>query len=285
MREIKKSFLIAINELRYLVFNTKLIIIPVLFILINSLVMSPLKECCDEMGKKMSFFEPFLALTSSSFVILIIPLVFVAILADFPNVGYSEVPRIIKSSKRTWVTGCIIFSFIAIFIYLTVILVGSMFMLGSKGEFTSDFSDTVTKYLSVFPEKEKSVIAELLPGNLYNQMYLYEAFRLNIVTLFLYLYIFTNIQILATILNKRFAGIIINILLISLGTITTSIKNPLMWVFPMAHTIPWIHFEEYLRKQVYPISKSIIYLVCFNLVLITMSYIFARKYDVINNIE
>ncbi len=285
MLNIKKGLLIAVNELRYLLFNTKLIIVPILLILIYSIVVEPLKECCVEMGGKMSFFEPFLALTSSSFVILLLPLVFVAILADFPNVGIPEIPRVIKSNKRTWVFGCILFSAMAILLFLGLVLLATMLMLGKNGAITADFSDTVTKYLSVFPEKNKSVVAELLPANLYNQMYLYEAFRLNIITLFLYLFIFTNIQILATVLNKRILGIVINILIIAIGTLTVSIRLPLMWLFPMAHTVPWIHFEEYLSKPVYPMEYSLIYLITFNMILILLSFVFARNYSVMDNVE
>ena len=33
-----------------------------------------------------------------------------------------------------------------------------------------------------------------------------------------------------------------------------------MWLFPMAHSIPWVHFEKYLSEPVFPIAGSYLYL-------------------------
>ena len=33
-----------------------------------------------------------------------------------------------------------------------------------------------------------------------------------------------------------------------------------MWLFPMTHSIPWVHFEKYLSEPVFPIAGSYLYL-------------------------
>ncbi|MBR6275277.1 MAG: hypothetical protein IKR27_09750 [Lachnospiraceae bacterium] len=284
-RFVKNIFVFLRSEIRYLVFNTKLILLPVLLILINGMVAAPLVQNSKEIGFKLSCFEPFLALTNSGMVLLMLPLAFITILADYPQVGKVEVLSIFRSSKRIYVCGNLLFSTFAIIVYLTFLLLASMLMIIGHGSFTRDFSDAVTKYLSVFPDREFAPIRELVPPNLYNQFYLYHALLITFSTLFLYLFLLTNILLFFTVINRRLMGIVCNVILIAVGTFTVSIKIKAMWLFPMAHTIPWLHFTEYYSKPVFPMEMSFVYLIVFNVIMIMLSFIFARKFDIIKNAD
>ena len=56
------------------------------------------------------------------------------------------------------------------------------------------------------------------------------------------------------------AGLLADAVLIALGTVSTAAEADWMWLFPMAHSIPWVHFEKYLSEPVFPIAGSYLYL-------------------------
>ena len=42
-----------------------------------------------------------------------------------------------------------------------------------------------------------------------------------------------------------------------LGVVTCSLKMNIMWSFPMANTIVWLHYEEIIGKPIVPILSLI----------------------------
>jgi hypothetical protein len=67
--------------------------------------------------------------------------------------------------------------------------------------------------------------------------------------------------------------------MVILGAAAAMTETQLMWIFPMAHTIPWLHFEEYLRKPKFPLWGSFIYLIALNVIMIVACYILRKKYQ------
>lgn len=49
------------------------------------------------------------------------------------------------------------------------------------------------------------------------------------------------------------------LLVMALGTATTSLYSPIKWAFPTANTIIWLHYEEILRTEIYPMWASFLY--------------------------
>ena len=55
-----------------------------------------------------------------------------------------------------------------------------------------------------------------------------------------------------------------------------------MWVFPMPHTVPWLHYEEYLSAMVFPMWASYLYLGGGCAALVTACFVAARRYQVLS---
>ena len=53
----------------------------------------------------------------------------------------------------------------------------------------------------------------------------------------------------------------------------------LMWLFPMAHAIPWLHYEKYLSEQIFPIWGSYVCLSGSCAVLIVLCIVLSKKYQ------
>ena len=70
-------------------------------------------------------------------------------------------------------------------------------------------------------------------------------------------------------LRKKEAGVVIGIMLTLCGLATDSGASPVMWVFPITHTVYGWHFDIFMREQHFSLLGSYIYffvLICAALV-------------------
>ena len=54
-----------------------------------------------------------------------------------------------------------------------------------------------------------------------------------------------------------------------------------MWILPMGHTIPWLHYTEYESRMILPMSVSYIYFGILNIVLLTAAIVVSKRYQVV----
>ena len=52
---------------------------------------------------------------------------------------------------------------------------------------------------------------------------------------------------------------------------------PVMWLFPTANTLIWLHYHELLRQPVTPVSRSFLYFLIANLLLLTANAAAAHR--------
>lgn len=122
------------------------------------------------------------------------------------------------------------------------------------------FSRAVTHYTTVFPERSRDYVVQLLPENIYHQMTLGTAMLHTALFTFLHFLLLSLVLLYTALYNKKKAGIFIDGFLLILGAVTCEVRMDAMWLLPMAHTIPWVHFETYLDKEVFPVTGSYLYL-------------------------
>lgn len=208
-----------------------------------------------------------------------VPALFLVLLADFPQKGGIDFFYQMRTSKRKWILGQMLFA-VEASIFLTVFLVvSSMVMLLGCGKWMTGFSHAVTHYSAVFPERTGDYILQLFPENLYQQLTLAEAFGHTALLMFLYFLLLALILLLASLFNQKYAGLLADTVLIILGTVSTSVKADWMWLFPMAQSIPWVHYEKYLSKPIFPIAGSYLYLCVICAALAAASLAAARHYQ------
>lgn len=274
-------FQIAYTELKNLLRSTKIIVLGVFLLFLHMQIVLPLRECSELMGKKLSWFEPFIAASNSGMVVLILPLFFLVMIADFPNEGGISPFFHVRCKKRTWVLGQILFAVFASLFVTGFVLVSSMVLLVPKGAWFSGFSDAVTKYVSVFPERAGDYITQLLPENVYHQMTLKTAVVYSVSLLFCYFLLLALVVLFFTMLNHKLAGLLIDGALILTGTVACGFRLEGMWAFPMTHTISWLHYTEYFSEPVFPIWGSYLYFSVLIVILAAGSLIAGKRYEII----
>ncbi len=279
MLKVSSVLHIAVQAFRRWLRNSRLVVVFLLLIVVKNIVVDPLVSVSVETGHSLSLFEPFIALSNSGVILMAMPLCFLVLMADYPENSTFDMTYGMRTTKRCWIMGQILFSLFAVTGFTLFMLLSSVLMSAGHAEWMSEFSYGITHYVTLFPERAYGLIYELVPSNLYNQMTLFQAVGRTFLLLVLYLFLLTSVLLLFTIIRKRWLGLIINFIILAGGVVTTAAKSRFMWFFPMAHTIPWLHYREYYRKQVFPLWGSYLYLTAFVLLLLMLSIIFAHRFE------
>ena len=273
LQSIKNSFSCARTEYVKWLFSTRMITMLVIVVFIQSFAIDPLLKNAELMNDRLNVLEPFIAVANSSTLILILPLAFLTMIADFPKIDTSTVFSIVRTGRYSWLTGQIIKLVMMAVTFLFVILAGSVIPMLPRGIIGTQWSRTVTDFLKVFPERTGNFGASLLPQNLYNQMSLPAAAVKSYLLVFAYLMILGLILLSFSLIKKKTLGFVLCGAVISLGTAFYSIKSILMWAMPMANSIVWLHFTRYFDQPIVSMDFSVIYLTAAIAILTAFCYV------------
>ena len=275
MRELRKIWGVARTEYIGWITNPRIIILGVLLIFIKTLAIDPLAARAEKFGDTMIVFEPYIAVGNSGALTLFMPLVFLVLLSDYPKLGGNSMFYISRTGKKNWLCGQIIFLIMAIITFICAVFLASM--LFSGGHFGTEWSEAVRKYTARFPNEAGNFDSHLLPSNLYNQIPMMRAIGQTSVLLAAYLLALALIIYLLKILFSSSAGLAGALLVMALGTATTSLYSPIKWAFPTANTIIWLHYTEILSEPIYPMWASFLYFGILLAALIAGNFIALKK--------
>ncbi len=276
---LRQCFSCAKTEYIKWVCDARMVILGVLLIFIYNFAITPLLQNAEKMNEPLNMLEPFIAVANSGAVLMIIPLVFMTLIADFPKIDNNTVFYIMRIGRKNWLTGQIIKLVMMAASYLAVIFIGSVVPMLTKGFWYNGWSNVVTNFKNVFPEQSMNFGTQLVPENLYNQLTVFEAAVKSYLLVFAYLMIIGLILLALSLIKHKTLGFVACGAVIALGTALCSIKTVLMWTMPMANCIIWLHFTKYFRVPEVSITFSVVYLVTFVLALIVFCYIMIGRFN------
>lgn len=262
-----------------------MVIVAVLLIFINNFAVSPLTNNAELMGEPLNILEPFIAVANSEILILIIPIVFLTLIADYPKVDTNTVFYIVRIGRANWFVGQILKLIFMIISYLAVIFFGTVLPMLSKGFWYNGWSNVATGFVKMFPDRRGDFGVALLPENLYNQLSVFEAAVKSYLLVAAYLMIIGLILLVFSLFKRKTLGFIICGGMISLGMAFSAIRTNLMWTMPMANSITWLHYTKYFKKPIMPMSFSVIYLLVLIAVLLVFGGIAIGKFNYDNVTE
>ena len=276
---LRQCFACAKTEYIKWVCDARMVILGVLLIFIYNFAILPLLQNAEKMNEPLNMLEPFIAVANSGAVLMIIPLVFMTLIADFPKIDNNTVFYIMRIGRKNWLTGQIIKLVMMAASYLAVIFVGSVVPMLTRGFWYNGWSNVVTNFKNVFPEQSMNFGVQLVPENLYNQLTVFEAAVKSYLLVFAYLMIIGLILLSLSLIKHKTLGFVSCGAVIALGTAFCSIKTSLMWTMPMANSIIWLHFTKYFRVPKVSITFSVVYLVTFVAALIIFCYIMIGRFN------
>lgn len=258
---IKAVFQITKSEYRRMITDPRNIVVLSMYLVFYEMILKTLIQMGQKMGKPIQILEPFLALCSSEAVMIMLPLVFIIIISDFPRTDHNFRFYIIRAGKLNWMLGQMAYAFLASVTYMAaaVLMTG---ILALPYSYTGNaWSGVATKYHLMFPEEVESMVYNLINARLYNQTMPAEAFFHTFFLYCLYLFLLSVICFAAFMFCRRTAGILISGIIIIIGEVLTDSSNAAAWYMPTAHAVVWKHFDMVFRRTAYPISCSYLYFV------------------------
>ncbi len=282
---MKQSFSCAKIEFIKWVCDARMIILAVMLIFIYNFAVEPLLKNSQLMNEPLNILEPFIAVANSSAILLIIPLVFLTLIADYPKIDTNTVFYIIRIGRINWLVGQILKLIFMALSFLAVIFLGTVIPMLSRGFWYNGWSNVTLKFAQQFPEQSGNFGVQLLPENLYNQLDVFSAAVQSYLFIFAYLIILGLLLLSFSLIKQKTFGFVMAGAIISLGTALCSIKSSLMWITPMANSVIWLHYTKYFRQPVMPIYFSVLYLCIFILVLLVFCFVAIKKFNYDNVME
>lgn len=277
---LRKIWAVARTEWLKWVCNPRMIIIPVLTVFIYSYAIVPLLERSEKMGEPLNLLEPLIAVGNSGMLTLIIPIVFLTLMSDFPKTDGSCVFFLSRTGRLNWLLGQILFGLMSAITFLGGIYIICTAFLMNKAFLADGWSMVVKRYSLIFPEDAYGFASELVPGNLYNQMTPFSAAIQTFVLLFCYLVTVLLVMLLFQQRKRKAWGFLAASGIIGFGVLFTSIQSAAMWAFPMANAIVWLHYTELYRDAIVPTAYSYIFFGVIIALLVIANIIAARGFAV-----
>lgn len=274
-----KIFRVVKNEYVKWITNPKMIIVLVMLIFVYDYSIRELLEAADKMGEKLQILEGFIGTSNSQLLMMIIPIVFVGIMGDFPRVDGNAMFYIHRVGRVNWLLGEMLFAVLASATYLLAILgFGTLTLLGRC--YTANvWSEVTTKYYQFAPLEYDSKVANLTTGRLYNNLSPAAATGHILGLMFLLLITISMILIVGFVWKARIAGIIFATALLCVGNVLAYIENGVRFLFPTAHAVLEIHFDEIYKKPIFDIRLSYIYYIFCTLILFIAALLLVGGYD------
>ncbi len=279
-KNIRCIFSVARSEYIKWITNPRIIIIGVLLVFMRTLAVEPLLERAAKIGYSLGILEPFAAIGNSGMLVMLMPCVFMVLVSDYPKVTGNTLFFVQRTGRMNWFIGQIVFLLYAILSFLFVVLLGSILV--SDGSFTWHWSDVVTKYDAQFPGEAGNFASQLLPSNLYNQILLTTTVIQTVTFMASYLFLLAMIIYFFKLIHIQSFGLFAAIFVVAAGVITCSLRSKMMWCFPMANTIVWLHYDKILDEPNFPVWCSYLYFGVAIVIIVILNCIAAERLELIN---
>ncbi len=240
------------------IIDPKMILFLISGIFVYQTVSAPLLSIAEEGKAKMSIFEPVIAVGSSGLVMLILPLLFLVMVSDYPSRYSNSFFSIVRIGRRNWLISQYIQGIFLTLAYQALFFLMVMIPLLGKTRWKMSWS----RFFEAFFRENKDAggyVRSLFPTRLYYQMSLPKALLETYLFLGLYLYILLLVLLTASLYRRHIMGTFLCGGIVIVGSALCSAKTPVMWAFPMAHSVVWLHYTEYFRKMVFSMEATYLY--------------------------
>lgn len=273
---VKSSFLFAWEQYKSWLISPRILLAVYITIFINENITKKMLAICGEVGYKINLAEPLALIFSKSIYTVIIPVVFIALMTDFPKTEGS-VFYVYRMSRKSWVLGELLFAAASSLTYVITLVLGTLLYCAGKCELTNTWSDFTTKLYLDYPDIYAQSTSLAVESSVYTQGKPVEVILHSAALIFLYTLILCLIIMLFKLLSFKEGGIITGIAITLFGLATDSGASKVMWAFPITHTVFGWHFDRFFRAQHFTIPGSYIYLGVLLVALIIVNFVVSNK--------
>ena len=137
--------------------NPRMLMCVVLVVMVREIVLLPMRNLSMGMGQPINAMEPVIAVANSGVLLLLMPLVYLVIMADFPRVSGNTYFYLTRTGRINWIMGQIIFQIVSLLTYLLFVIISTLVQ-------TVSFSFLINGWSLVVTESDKSsAMYDLIP--------------------------------------------------------------------------------------------------------------------------
>ena len=255
---MKKVLIISKMQFETWISDRRMIALIVLVFFVDRQVTSGLCENAAVLGEKLCILEPFIATAGSMWLQIVIPVIYIVLMYDYPSRYGSKIFYIIRSGRDKWYYGQMVFAAVGAFVYTVVLFFITVVLNLKYVELKNSWSVPVTMAYSV-AGVENNAAANLIKPSTFFQGTPLMVFSYNFVFLFFNLLLVNMLQLTLFSWNIRKYTSLLCIGLETVGAVTAFITKWLRWAFPTANAVFSLHFENYISAPKYPVICSILY--------------------------
>lgn len=281
---MKGAFRAAFAEYKRWLCNPRILLLFILIIYARESVGMVLCEHAVKMGTELHWLEAYLALNNSSVAALIMPVFFLVLMSDFPVMEGSYLWFIYRAGKVKWIVIEMLFALFALLTVMFGMFVSSVLSCWGHIRFTGGWSDVVTRYYLAFPEDAMSGVAQLIQGDIYNQMTIGQAVFRSVTLTACMLLCYCAILLCGKIYGKKYLPLCICIVLMGLGFALKWMESKYVFLFPSAHALLSGHHDAYLRKPIVPYGMSYAYFLMLFAIIMGIAVYGVKRRNVCKNL-
>lgn len=251
----------GVAKVEYLGFLTSKRILFMLFafIFLAEDVVGKMGNIAAEYGLPLGRLEPFILLFSYKTHVMLVPIIFVVMMSDFPSnekSGYFTMSRI---SRTTWLFGEVIYAAMVGFSFILFLFFGSVAWVWNDSRFLTAWSPYMTKLYMDFPEiyalnNQLFIKTETLAQGEPLSVMLH-----SVSLMFLYLIFLALLLMLFKMLSLKRIGIFLTVSMTITGVALEHYNGIIKWFFPIVQSIYETHFHSYYAEAELPLYDSYLY--------------------------
>lgn len=258
--------------------SSKILLLFFLFVYAKGQVTDSLLELTELTGKPLQICEPGVAFLGSSYMMMVLPLIYLVLMGDFPRNGGNKTFFIIRTGKGVWFLGQVLFAFMTVITTIVISVVAvTLPCIGHITWNNGNWSEAVTKYH--LDEQLMDFKFNLITQREYNHMLPSPALLHSILLMGLCFMLMSVLQLLFSVWGKKILGLAFVGSMITISNALSFFENgKLMWYFPIANTQIWLRHDVILKEESVTMAYSYGYFgVCIILVLLLAWVVLKRS--------
>ena len=256
---MRKIIRVCQAECYHFLCSGRLALVLAVWVFAYQFITVPLLRNAERMHASLLVIEPYIALINSNFMILIMPVLFLVLLSDFPRVDANAYFYLVRTGKTNWVLGQLLYGVVITAGYLLMQFAGMVIPVLAESRWGTGWSPVITDFAREFPEYAQSAGAVSIQPQLYYHVPPWEAVLVGSALLAAYLYLLLLIKLLCFLLRAKTMGLLLCFFVIAFGTGLCTTFSQMRFLMPMGNSILGIHYSQYYMEMVYPLEYSVIY--------------------------
>lgn len=276
VKHIRSSFSFAFEQYKSWLLSPRILVIIYIIVFLNDNITKEMMFLCNETEYSINIAEPLALIFSKSIYTVAVPIVYISLMTDFPHIN-GNVIYIHRMTRMSWTCGEIIFSVISSLTYVISLILGTIIYCMERCSFNNEWSEYTLKMFIEHSELYQKNTNLFIASSVYTQGKPVDVICHSVTLIFLYIFLLSLIIMLFKLINIGEIGVLVSVAITFFGLASDSGASPMMWAFPITHTVFGWHYDIFFRQTFFSVGGSYIYLLTLISVFLILNFNLSKK--------